>query len=177
MQAAMRFFCNRFTYIIFAYQGYADGNSPIVAFIAFLTICDLGVLICKQQLDGLPPMETSLRKHFLKSAVWFYQSAIFFGFVYLFYTFVHPVAAVFMFVIAVCASYFVYVLLNIVPHGHLQAPETPSTEPCKFMKPMAANFTDVEFVKLDIDELPVWYANIVLLKNMKEVDRVVGAQK
>ncbi|KAL4353013.1 hypothetical protein GQ457_06G041760 [Hibiscus cannabinus] len=101
MQAAMRFFFNRFSYFIFAYQAYADGDSPI---------------------------------HFLKSAVWFFQSAIFFGFVYMFYTFVHPVAAVFMFAIAVHASYFVYVLLNIVPHGHLQAPETPST----------AKFTDVE---------------------------------
>ncbi|KAK8586873.1 hypothetical protein V6N13_085892 [Hibiscus sabdariffa] len=61
--------------------------------------------------------------------------------------------------------------------------------PCKFMEPalndMAAKFTDVEFVKLDVDELPdvaqefgvQAMPTFVLLKNGKEVDRVVGAQK
>ncbi|KAL4351362.1 hypothetical protein GQ457_06G041780 [Hibiscus cannabinus] len=61
--------------------------------------------------------------------------------------------------------------------------------PCKFMEPalndMAARFTDVEFVKLDVDELPdvaqefgvQAMPTFVLLKNGKEVDRVVGAQK
>ncbi|MBA0731212.1 hypothetical protein Golax_022749 [Gossypium laxum] len=78
--------------------------------------------------------------------------------------------------------------------------------PCKFMEPvlngMAAKFTEVQFVKLDVDELPgndekhVMNLKIsgdlldvaqefgvqvmptfVLLKKGKEVDRVVGAQK
>ncbi|GMI99202.1 thioredoxin 2, THIOREDOXIN H2, Arabidopsis thioredoxin h2 [Hibiscus trionum] len=61
--------------------------------------------------------------------------------------------------------------------------------PCKFMEPalndMAAKFTDVEFVKLDVDELPdvaqefgvQAMPTFVLLKNGEEVDRVVGAQK
>ncbi|KAE8672417.1 Thioredoxin H2 [Hibiscus syriacus] len=61
--------------------------------------------------------------------------------------------------------------------------------PCKFMEPalndMADRFTDVAFVKLDVDELPdvaqefgvQGMPTFVLLKNGKEVDRVVGAQK
>ncbi|TYI30765.1 hypothetical protein ES332_A05G410300v1 [Gossypium tomentosum] len=61
--------------------------------------------------------------------------------------------------------------------------------PCKFMEPvlnaMAAKFTDVQFVKLDVDELPdvaqefgvQGMPTFVLLKKGKEVDRVVGAQK
>ncbi|KAK8586874.1 hypothetical protein V6N13_085893 [Hibiscus sabdariffa] len=180
----MSFFYIIFTYITFGYQAYADGNSPMVVFIAFLTICELGVVICKQQLDGLSRMDTSLRKHFLKSAVWFFQSAIFFGSAYLFYTFVHPVAAVFMFAIAVCASYFLYVLLYIVPHGHghPQAPETPTAGP---LNGMTAKLTDVEFVKLDVDELPdvaqefgvQAMPTFALLRKGKEVDRMVGAQK
>ncbi|KAE8675680.1 Thioredoxin H2 [Hibiscus syriacus] len=71
--------------------------------------------------------------------------------------------------------------------------------PCKIMEPalndMAVSFTDVDFVKLDVDELPVWMwhkdSECMRLKNRvkktkehknfnengKEVDRVVGAQK
>ncbi|XP_022739294.1 thioredoxin H2 [Durio zibethinus] len=61
--------------------------------------------------------------------------------------------------------------------------------PCKFMEPalndMAAKFTEVEFVKIDVDELPdvaqefgvQAMPTFVLLKKGKEVDRVVGAQK
>ncbi|XP_039031962.1 thioredoxin H2-like [Hibiscus syriacus] len=61
--------------------------------------------------------------------------------------------------------------------------------PCKIMEPalndMAVSFTDVDFVKLDVDELPDVaqgfgvhaMPTFVLLKNGKEVDRVVGAQK
>ncbi|KAK8619669.1 hypothetical protein V6N13_135951 [Hibiscus sabdariffa] len=80
-----------------------------------LMVC---VIICKQQLDDLTLMETSLRKHFLKSAVCVFQSAIFFGLAYQFYTFVHPVAAVFVFTIAVYVSCFVFVLVYFVPRGH-----------------------------------------------------------
>ncbi|TYH01054.1 hypothetical protein ES288_A09G026800v1 [Gossypium darwinii] len=61
--------------------------------------------------------------------------------------------------------------------------------PCKFMEPvlneMAAKFTDVDFVKLDVDGLPdvaqefgvQAMPTFVLVKQGKEVDRVVGAQK
>ncbi|KAH1038544.1 hypothetical protein J1N35_040287 [Gossypium stocksii] len=61
--------------------------------------------------------------------------------------------------------------------------------PCKFMEPvlngMANKFTEVLFVKLDVDELPdvaqefgvQGMPTFVLLKKGKEVDRVVGAQK
>ncbi|GMJ04179.1 thioredoxin 2, THIOREDOXIN H2, Arabidopsis thioredoxin h2 [Hibiscus trionum] len=61
--------------------------------------------------------------------------------------------------------------------------------PCKFMEPafnaMAAKYTDVVFVKLDVDELPdvaqefgvQAMPTFLLLKKGKEVDRVVGAQK
>ncbi|KAK9272030.1 hypothetical protein L1049_002399 [Liquidambar formosana] len=61
--------------------------------------------------------------------------------------------------------------------------------PCKLMEPaihaMATKFTDVEFVKIDVDELSdvaqefVVQAmpTFVLVKQGKEVDRVVGAKK
>ncbi|XVF14750.1 hypothetical protein REPUB_Repub09cG0088800 [Reevesia pubescens] len=50
---------------------------------------------------------------------------------------------------------------------------------------MAARFTEVEFVKIDVDELPDMAQEFgvqampafVSLKKGKEVDRVVGAQK
>lgn len=61
--------------------------------------------------------------------------------------------------------------------------------PCKFMEPavhaMAAKFTDVEFAKIDVDELQDVsqefnvdaMPTFVFLKQGKEVDRVVGARK
>uniref|UniRef100_A0A5B7BQM3 Putative thioredoxin H2 n=1 Tax=Davidia involucrata TaxID=16924 RepID=A0A5B7BQM3_DAVIN len=61
--------------------------------------------------------------------------------------------------------------------------------PCKFMEPaihaMAAKFTDVDFIKIDVDELSnvaqefgvQAMPTFVLLKQGKELDRVVGAKK
>ncbi|KAI9154116.1 hypothetical protein LWI28_021160 [Acer negundo] len=61
--------------------------------------------------------------------------------------------------------------------------------PCKLMEPavhaMATKFTDVEFAKIDVDELSdvakefsvQAMPTFVLVKNGKEVDRVVGAKK
>ncbi|GMN42374.1 hypothetical protein TIFTF001_011591 [Ficus carica] len=61
--------------------------------------------------------------------------------------------------------------------------------PCKFMEPafndMAAKLTDVDFVKIDVDELSdvaqefrvQAMPTFVLLKQGREVDRVVGAKK
>ncbi|KAJ6290243.1 hypothetical protein OIU78_026043 [Salix suchowensis] len=61
--------------------------------------------------------------------------------------------------------------------------------PCKAMEPavhaMAAKFTDVEFAKIDVDELPdvaqefgvQAMPTFVLVKKGNEVDRIVGAQK
>ncbi|XXG48424.1 hypothetical protein AAC387_Pa02g2875 [Persea americana] len=61
--------------------------------------------------------------------------------------------------------------------------------PCRFMEPvlndLAAQFTDVVFVKIDVDELrdvaQDWKVEamptFVLVKKGKEVDRLMGAQK
>ncbi|KAG6411153.1 hypothetical protein SASPL_129227 [Salvia splendens] len=61
--------------------------------------------------------------------------------------------------------------------------------PCRFMAPafeaMSAKYTDVDFVKIDVDELAdvarefavQAMPTFVLLKQGKEVDRVVGAKK
>ncbi|RWR73682.1 thioredoxin H2-like protein [Cinnamomum micranthum f. kanehirae] len=61
--------------------------------------------------------------------------------------------------------------------------------PCRFMEPIlkdfAAQFTDVVFVKIDVDELrdvaQDWEVEamptFVLVKKGKEVDRLLGAQK
>ncbi|MED6144739.1 Cytoplasmic thioredoxin isoenzyme 2 [Stylosanthes scabra] len=61
--------------------------------------------------------------------------------------------------------------------------------PCKFIEPhihaMAENYTDVEFIKLDVDQLPdvakdfqvQAMPTFVLVKQGKEIDRVVGAKK
>ncbi|PRQ53683.1 putative monodehydroascorbate reductase (NADH) [Rosa chinensis] len=61
--------------------------------------------------------------------------------------------------------------------------------PCRFIEPaihaMADKFTDVDFAKIDVDELSdvsqefgvQAMPTFVLLKNGKEVDRVVGAKK
>ncbi|XP_057947843.1 thioredoxin H2-like [Malania oleifera] len=61
--------------------------------------------------------------------------------------------------------------------------------PCKFMEPvinaMSAKFTDVQFAKIDVDELSEVaqefkvqaMPTFVLYKKGKEVDRVIGAKK
>lgn len=61
--------------------------------------------------------------------------------------------------------------------------------PCKLMEPvinaMSSKFADVEFIKIDVDELSDVakefgvraMPTFVLLKQGKEVDRVVGADK
>ncbi|XAR51777.1 Monodehydroascorbate reductase (NADH) [Bertholletia excelsa] len=61
--------------------------------------------------------------------------------------------------------------------------------PCRFMEPvihsMASKFTDVEFCKIDVDELSdvarefgvQAMPTFVILKQGKEVDRIVGAKK
>lgn len=61
--------------------------------------------------------------------------------------------------------------------------------PCKFIEPavkeMAAKYTDVDFAKIDVDELSdvaqgfgvQAMPTFVLLKQGKEVDRVIGAKK
>lgn len=61
--------------------------------------------------------------------------------------------------------------------------------PCKSMQPvvdaMASKFTDVDFVKIDVDELSdvaqefgvQAMPTFVLVKKGKEVDRIVGAKK
>ncbi|KAK7394536.1 hypothetical protein VNO78_15065 [Psophocarpus tetragonolobus] len=61
--------------------------------------------------------------------------------------------------------------------------------PCKFLEPaihaMSQKFTDVDFVKIDVDELPdvaqefgvQAMPTLVLVKRGKELDRVVGAKK
>nr|NP_001237844.1 thioredoxin h2 [Glycine max]ABV71992.1 thioredoxin h2 [Glycine max] len=61
--------------------------------------------------------------------------------------------------------------------------------PCKMMEPivhaMANEFTDVEFIKIDVDELSdvaqefkvQAMPTFLLLKNGKEVDKIVGAKK
>uniref|UniRef100_A0A2P2J8I6 Thioredoxin H2-like n=1 Tax=Rhizophora mucronata TaxID=61149 RepID=A0A2P2J8I6_RHIMU len=61
--------------------------------------------------------------------------------------------------------------------------------PCRFMEPalhaMAARFTDVQFVQIDVDQLPdvaqdfgvQAMPTFVLVKRGKEVGRVVGAMK
>ncbi|KAJ7970945.1 Thioredoxin [Quillaja saponaria] len=61
--------------------------------------------------------------------------------------------------------------------------------PCKFIEPaihaMANKFTDVEFIKIDVDELSDVaqefevraMPTFVLVKKGKEIDRVVGAKK
>ncbi|CAH8307863.1 unnamed protein product [Eruca vesicaria subsp. sativa] len=61
--------------------------------------------------------------------------------------------------------------------------------PCRMIEPafiaMAAKFTDVDFVKLDVDDLRdvakefnvTGMPTFVLVKNGKEIDRIVGARK
>ncbi|XP_058739238.1 thioredoxin H2 [Vicia villosa] len=61
--------------------------------------------------------------------------------------------------------------------------------PCKMMEPIvhafANEFTDVEFIKIDVDELSdvarefkvQAMPTFLLLKNGKEVDKIVGAKK
>ncbi|XP_010422468.1 PREDICTED: thioredoxin H2-like [Camelina sativa] len=61
--------------------------------------------------------------------------------------------------------------------------------PCRMIEPtihaMAEKFTDVDFVKLDVDELPdvakefnvTAMPTFVLVKRGKEIERIIGAKK
>ncbi|XP_010431035.1 PREDICTED: thioredoxin H2-like [Camelina sativa] len=61
--------------------------------------------------------------------------------------------------------------------------------PCRMIEPtihaMADKFTDVDFVKLDVDELPdvakefnvTAMPTFVLVKSGKEIERIIGAKK
>ncbi|XP_010450751.1 PREDICTED: thioredoxin H2-like [Camelina sativa] len=61
--------------------------------------------------------------------------------------------------------------------------------PCRMIEPtihaMADKFTDVDFVKLDVDELPdvakefnvTGMPTFVLIKKGKEIERIIGAKK
>ncbi|KAK2990784.1 hypothetical protein RJ640_012685 [Escallonia rubra] len=61
--------------------------------------------------------------------------------------------------------------------------------PCRYMEPalnvFADTYTDVEFIKIDVDELPdvarefrvEAMPTFLLIKRGKEVDRIVGAKK
>ncbi|KAL8497692.1 hypothetical protein ACS0TY_021137 [Phlomoides rotata] len=61
--------------------------------------------------------------------------------------------------------------------------------PCKFMEPafkeMSVKYTDVDFIKIDVDELSMCLGSVgvqgmptfVLFKQGREVERLVGAKK
>uniref|UniRef100_A0A7N0TRD7 Thioredoxin domain-containing protein n=1 Tax=Kalanchoe fedtschenkoi TaxID=63787 RepID=A0A7N0TRD7_KALFE len=61
--------------------------------------------------------------------------------------------------------------------------------PCHYMEPvineLAAKYSDVEFIKIDVDELPTVSRDFgiqamptfIILRGGKEVDKVVGAKK
>ncbi|XP_007032439.2 PREDICTED: uncharacterized protein LOC18601442 [Theobroma cacao] len=100
------------TFNIFStiYQAYAHGDFPMVAFIVFVYLAYFFLMYCMTLLQALPPQDRSPRKDFLKSVIWVLTSVIFFGFAYQFSTFIHPVAAAFVFALAILASAFIFFL-------------------------------------------------------------------
>ncbi|MBA0742500.1 hypothetical protein Gogos_015551 [Gossypium gossypioides] len=92
--------CLSFYSLFTIYQAYTHGDFSMVPFTVFVYIGPFCLIYCIKQLQDSPPMDTSLRKRFLKSVIWFLISVISFGFAYQFSTFVHPVAAVFVFALA-----------------------------------------------------------------------------
>ncbi|TYI03006.1 hypothetical protein ES332_A11G307200v1 [Gossypium tomentosum] len=98
------------------YQAYTHGDFSMVAFTVFVYIGSFCLIYCIKQLQDSPPMDTSLRKRFLKSVIWFLISVISFGFAYRFSTFAHPVAAVFVFALAVSSSSFLFFFYFVRPN-------------------------------------------------------------
>lgn len=96
--------------LLTSYQAYTHADFSIVVFTVFVYIGCFCLIYCMKQLQDSPPMDTSLRTYFLKFVIWVLISVISFGCPYQFSTLVHPVAAVFVFVLAVSVSSFVFFL-------------------------------------------------------------------
>ncbi|KAG4122591.1 hypothetical protein ERO13_D11G275775v2 [Gossypium hirsutum] len=108
--------CLSFYSLFTIYQAYTHGDFSMVPFTVFVYIGPFCLIYCIKQLQDSPPMDTSLRKRFLKSVIWFLISVISFGFAYRFSTFVHPVAAVFVFALAVFFSSFLFFFYFVRPN-------------------------------------------------------------
>ncbi|KAL4354822.1 hypothetical protein GQ457_06G041770 [Hibiscus cannabinus] len=121
---AIAYFYLTFNSMSAIYQAYGHGDFPMVAFVAFVYFGHFCLIHCMKQLQDLAPTDTSPRKHFLKSLIWVLSSGILFGFSHQLSTFIHPVAAVFVFATAVSTSYFLF-FLYFVHDCHLQPSETP----------------------------------------------------
>ncbi|XP_021297700.1 uncharacterized protein LOC110426732 [Herrania umbratica] len=113
---AVAHFYLTFNIISTIYQAYAHGDFPMAAFIFFVYLAYFFLMYCMTLLQTLPPQDRSPRKDFLKSVIWVLTSVIFFGFAYQFSTFIHPVAAAFVFALAILASSFIF--LYFVYDGH-----------------------------------------------------------
>ncbi|OMO77427.1 hypothetical protein COLO4_25183 [Corchorus olitorius] len=105
---AIAYFYLTFNSISTIYQAYSHGDFSMVAFIVFVYLGYFCLIYCVKQLQALSPLENSPRKDLLKSVIWVLTSFIFFGFAYQFSTFVHPVAAVFVFALAISATSFLF---------------------------------------------------------------------
>ncbi|XVF60479.1 hypothetical protein PTKIN_Ptkin08bG0050300 [Pterospermum kingtungense] len=121
-----------FNSISIIYQAYTHGHGDfyMAAFIVFVYLGYFCLIYCITKFQTLPPLENSPRKIFLKSVIWFLTSVILFGLAYQFFTFIHPVAAVFVFAIAVsagCLLFFLYFLHDGYHHHQLQKQSASSS--------------------------------------------------
>ncbi|XVF58218.1 hypothetical protein PTKIN_Ptkin07bG0046400 [Pterospermum kingtungense] len=92
------------------YQAYYHDDFTMAAFIVFVYFGYFLLMFCITKFQALPPQENSPRKDFLKSVIWVLITLILFGFAFEFSTFIHPVAAVFVFVLAISSSSFIFFL-------------------------------------------------------------------
>ncbi|XP_022740840.1 uncharacterized protein LOC111292631 [Durio zibethinus] len=126
---AIAYFYLIFNSVSTIYQAYTHGDFSLAVFIVFVYVGYFSLMYCLTQFQALPPQENSPRKDLLKSVIWVLTSFILFGFAYQFYTFIHPVAAIFVFAIAISVSSFLF-FLYFFHDGHQQQPKKPSDGSC-----------------------------------------------
>ncbi|XWS32843.1 hypothetical protein CRYUN_Cryun22dG0024700 [Craigia yunnanensis] len=125
------YFCLTFNSIFTIYQAYSHSDFSMAAFVLFVYFGYFFLMFCLTKFQALPPQENSPRKDILKSVIWVLTSFILFGFAYQFSTFIHPVAAVFAFAIAISASSFIFFLYFVHDgHHHHQQQQKQSPSSC-----------------------------------------------
>ncbi|XVE68072.1 hypothetical protein DITRI_Ditri09bG0039800 [Diplodiscus trichospermus] len=127
------YFYLTFNSISTIYQACTHGDFSMAAFVVFVYFGYFFLMYCIAQLQALPPKEKSPGKILLKSVIWVLTTAILFGFAYQFSTFIHPVAAVIIYVMAISVSSFLFCLYFFYDDHHQQQ-EKQSASPCYILR-------------------------------------------
>ncbi|KAF5479214.1 hypothetical protein F2P56_000058, partial [Juglans regia] len=107
------------------YRAYGNNDRPIMAFVIFVYFAYFWSGHCHTKLNKLPPSDNSFKKKFLQFNIWFFASAILFGFACEFGTFLGWAATLFLFGVAIAGSsllFYVYFICDDKTSPQLSRP-------------------------------------------------------